>query len=57
MKKISIKSPPYYFLNGMVNIKNSDPNLLNIDKWSRKSANINIQQMDTLLKKVMEINT
>ena len=42
MKKISIKSPPYNFINDMVNIKNFDPNLLNIDKLSRESANINI---------------
>ena len=27
---------PYYFFNGMINIKHSDPNLLSIDKYHTK---------------------
>ena len=34
IREINIKDFPYYFLNGMTNIKNFDSNLLNIKKIS-----------------------
>ena len=37
IKKINIKNSPYYFFNGMVDIKSFDPSLLNTDKISFKS--------------------
>ena len=36
-KQINIENRPYYFFNKMININNSDSNLLNIDKMSFKS--------------------
>ena len=39
-KKNSIKNCPNRFFNDMVNIKNFDPNLLEITKLSCKSVNI-----------------
>ena len=38
IKQINIKNCPYYFFNDRINIKNFDPNLLNIDKISFKST-------------------
>ena len=35
-KEIDIKNRTYYFLNGMVNIKNLDPDKIKIDKHSWK---------------------
>ena len=35
-KKINTTNCPYYFFNDMINIKNFDPNFLNIDKISFK---------------------
>ena len=32
IKKINIKNRPYYFFNDVINIKNVDSNLLNVDK-------------------------
>ena len=32
--QINIKTFPYYFFNNMINIKNFDPSLLDIDKIS-----------------------
>ena len=31
-KQIDIKNRTYYFYNGLINIKNLDPNMLKIDK-------------------------
>ena len=76
-KKINIKNRPYYIFNDKINIRNFDPNLLDIDKISSKNTdaviyNINYITMesfdhenidsenlliDTLLKKVMDMNT
>ena len=36
-KKINIEDYPYYFFSDMINIKNFDTNLLNIDKLSFKT--------------------
>ena len=38
LRQINIKSFPHYFFNNMVNIKNFDPSLLDIDKISFKST-------------------
>ena len=38
IRQINIKNPPHYFFNDMINIKNFDPSLLNIDKISFKST-------------------
>ena len=40
LKQISIKNRPSYFYNGMVNLKNFEPNLLKIDKKHYKEINI-----------------
>ena len=37
-KIINLKNRPYYFFNDMINIKNFNPNLLNIDKISYKNT-------------------
>ena len=37
-KKINIEDYPYYFFSDMINIKNFDTNLLNIDKLSFKTV-------------------
>ena len=34
IKQINIENHPYYFFNYLINIKNFDPNLLDIDKIS-----------------------
>ena len=34
IKQINIENHPYYFFNDLINIKNFDPNLLDIDKIS-----------------------
>ena len=31
-KQIGIKNRAYYFYNGLINIKNFDPNMLKLDK-------------------------
>ena len=36
IKQINIENHPYYFFNDLINIKNFDPNLLDIDKISVK---------------------
>ena len=36
IKQINIENQPYYFFNDLINIKNFDPNLLDIDKVSVK---------------------
>ena len=51
MKKISINNRPYYCFNDMVNIKNFDPRLLEINKLSCKSANINIYHIEYMTMK------
>ena len=38
IKKISLKNRPNYFFNDIINIKSFDPNLLEINKLSCKSA-------------------
>ena len=37
-KKINIEDYPYFFFSDMINLKNFDTNLLNIDKLSFKTA-------------------
>ena len=39
IKQINIENCPYYFFSDTINIKSFDPNLLNIDKISFKTAN------------------
>ena len=39
IKEINIGNRLYYFFSDTINIKNFDPNLLNIDKISFKSIN------------------
>ena len=46
MKKFSIKNRPYFFFNDIINIKNVDPSILEINKLSCKKANININNVD-----------
>ena len=41
VKQIDIKNRTYYFYNDMMNIKNFDPELLEIDKNSYKDIRIN----------------
>ena len=53
IKKINIKNLTYYFLNDMnfddmINIKNFNPNVLNIDKISFKSTDNVIYNIRTL---------
>ena len=36
-KDISIKTPSYYFFNGIINIKNVDPNNVKINEKSYKN--------------------
>ena len=44
---INIKNRPYYFFNSMTNIKNFDPNLLNINKTSfEKNTNCVIYETE-----------
>ena len=53
-KEVDIENHPYYFFNDMVNIKNFDPSLLDIDKLSCKSANINIYHIEYIRMKSIE---
>ena len=46
IKKFNIKNRPYFYFNDMVNIKSFDPNLLEINKLSCKSANIRIYHIE-----------
>ena len=39
-KEINIKKRTYYFFDNMINIKDFDPNLLNIDKKKYKNVDI-----------------
>ena len=39
-KQIEIKNQTYYFYNGMINLKNVEPNLLKIEKKHYKGINI-----------------
>ena len=39
IKQINIENCPYYFSDDMFDIKNFDPNLLDIDKISSKNTN------------------
>ena len=36
LRQVNIKNRQSYFFNSMINIKNFDPNLLNIDKYHLK---------------------
>ena len=40
IKEINIKNRTYYFFDDMINIKNSNSDLLKIDKKSHKSTDI-----------------
>ena len=42
IKQINIKNRPYYFFDDMINIKNFDPSLLEINKISFRGASVNI---------------
>ena len=53
-KEVDIENHPYYFFSDMVNIKNFDPSLLDIDKLSCKSANINIYHIEYIRMKSIE---
>ena len=39
-KEINIKKRTYYFFDNMINIKDFDPNFLNIDKKKYKNVDI-----------------
>ena len=57
-KQINIENRPYYFFNGMINIKNFDPNLLSIDKISFKSIDAVIYNIKYItLKSFNHVNT
>ena len=53
IKEIDIKNGTYYFFDDMINIKNSDSNLLKIDK--KLYRNINIYYMVYITMKDFEI--
>ena len=55
MKETSIKNLLYYFFNGMVNIKNFDPSLLETKKLSCKSANVNIYHIDYMTMESLDL--
>ena len=38
IKQINIENRPYYVFNGMINVENFDPSLLNVDKILFKST-------------------
>ena len=38
VKEIAVRTPTYFFLNGMINIKNLDPNKIKIDKESFRNT-------------------
>ena len=40
IKQINIENRTYYFLNDLINIKDSDPSLIKIDKKSYKNIGI-----------------
>ena len=40
VKQVNFKNRTYYFYNDMINIKNFEPSLLNIDKKSFKDVGI-----------------
>ena len=40
VKQISIKNRTYYFYNGIIDLKDFEPNLLKIDKKHYKGINI-----------------
>ena len=40
VKQINIKNRTYYFFNNMINIRDFEPNLLQIDKKSYKNIGI-----------------
>ena len=54
MKKFSIKNRPYFFFNDIINIKNVDPSILEINKLSCKKANINIYHIVYIIKKRLD---
>ena len=54
MKKFSIKNRPYFFFNDIINIKNVDPSILEINKLSCKKTNINIYHIVYIIKKRLD---
>ena len=52
-REIDIKNRSYYFFNEIINIKNFDPNLLNIDKISFKSIDVVIYNIEYITMKVL----
>ena len=54
MKKFSIKNRPYFFFNDIINIKNVDPSILEINKLSCKKTNINIYPIVYIIKKRLD---
>ena len=40
IKQINIKNRTYYFFNDMINIKDFDPSLINVDRKSYKNIGI-----------------
>ena len=53
IKQVNIESRPYYVFNDMINIKNFDPNLLNIDKISFKSTDAVIYNIKYITMKIL----
>ena len=58
VKDISIKIRTYYFLNGIINIKNVDPNNTKIDEKSYKNTLIYYIGYETIKKdlKIYSVN-
>ena len=55
LRQINIKGCPHYFFNDMINIKNFDPSLLDIDKISFKSTDDVIYHIEYITMKSLEI--
>ena len=55
MIEINIKNRPYYFFNDMINIKNFDPSVLQLNKLSYVSTNINIFHIEYMTMKSLNL--
>ena len=53
VKQINIKYRTYYYYNDMINLKNFEPKLLNIDRKHYKGINIHYIGYITIKKKLM----
>ena len=54
LRQINIKNRPYYFFNDMINIKDFDPSLLNIDKISFESTDDVIYHIEYITMKSLD---